>query len=58
MKLAQRFRKNGLGLVSSLSFFFGSTLFLPTFADYATAGVWLFMFGSALMFIDVMRTTP
>jgi hypothetical protein len=42
-----------LGTLSSLAFFFGSMLFLPTFANYATIGVWLFMLGSALMFIEV-----
>ncbi|MGQ8365020.1 YrhK family protein [Glaciecola sp. 1036] len=42
--------------MASLSFFFGSTLFLPTFADYATIGVWLFMLGSALMFVDLIRS--
>ncbi|WP_231378641.1 hypothetical protein [Idiomarina loihiensis] len=31
-------------------------LFLPTFASYATVGVWLFMTGSALMFIDIIRS--
>ncbi|GFZ77545.1 hypothetical protein GCM10011403_20830 [Pseudohongiella nitratireducens] len=50
----ERLRKNGLGVVSSLAFFFGSMLFLPHFADYATAGVWLFMAGSVLMFVDTV----
>ncbi len=51
----QRLQKNTLGILASLSFFFGSMLFLPTFASYATVGVWLFMTGSALMFIDIIR---
>ena len=42
-----------LGTLSSLAFFFGSMMFLPTFTNYATIGVWLFMLGSALMFIEV-----
>ena len=46
-------QRNWLGIISSIAFFFGSMLFLPSFADYATIGVWLFMLGSALMFIDV-----
>lgn len=41
-----------LGILASLSFFFGSMLFLPKFAAYSTVGVWLFMIGSALLFID------
>lgn len=52
----QRLKKNTLGILASLSFFFGSMLFLPTFASYATVGVWLFMTGSALMFIDIIRS--
>lgn len=54
--LVQRLQKNTLGVLASLSFFFGSMLFLPTFASYATVGVWLFMTGSALMFIDIIRS--
>ena len=46
--------EKGLGLLSSLAFFFGSMMFLPNFAEHATIGVWLFMAGSALMFIDVL----
>ncbi|MDQ7729843.1 YrhK family protein [Halomonas sp. SpR8] len=41
---------NLLGLLSSL-FFFGSLLFLPAFAIYATVGVWCFVMGSLIMFI-------
>ncbi|MDQ7733556.1 YrhK family protein [Halomonas sp. SpR1] len=42
---------NLLGLLSSLFFFFGSLLFLPAFAIYATVGVWCFVMGSLIMFI-------
>tara|TARA_R100000353_G_scaffold89041_2_gene65910 strand:- start:1856 stop:2062 length:207 start_codon:yes stop_codon:yes gene_type:complete len=42
---------NLLGLLSSLFFFFGSLLFLPAFANYATVGVWCFVMGSLIMFI-------
>ncbi|WP_286232702.1 YrhK family protein [Thalassotalea sediminis] len=54
-KIRDRIAINKLGILASLSFFFGSSLFLPTFAEYATTGVWLFMLGSALMFIDIIR---
>ena len=50
-----RLKTNLLSIVASLAFFFGSMLFLPTFAEFATIGVWLFMTGSALMFIDTVR---
>ncbi|GEA06562.1 hypothetical protein KUL42_13230 [Alteromonas sp. KUL42] len=49
-----RIQKNKLGVLASLCFFFGSSLFLPALANYATIGVWLFMAGSALMFIDIV----
>ncbi|MFC7367244.1 YrhK family protein [Vreelandella zhaodongensis] len=42
---------NFLGLLSSLCFFFGSLLFLPNSAIYATVGVWCFVMGSLIMFI-------
>ncbi|MBT2802648.1 YrhK family protein [Halomonas sp. ISL-56] len=42
---------NLLGLLSSLFFFFGSLLFLPAGAIYATVGVWCFVLGSLTMFI-------
>ncbi|MGO2008773.1 YrhK family protein [Vreelandella alkaliphila] len=42
---------NFLGLLSSLCFFFGSLLFLPSGAIYATVGVWCFVMGSLIMFI-------
>lgn len=48
----ERPKTDVIGILASLSFFFGSTLFLPNFAAYATVGVWLFMIGSALLFID------
>ena len=47
--------KKLIGMVSSLCFFFGSMLFLPVFSPYSTLGVWLFMAGSAIMFVDVVR---
>lgn len=46
---------NMINLLASLSFLSGSTLFLPQFSDYTTIGVYLFMLGSVLMFIDVVR---
>lgn len=51
-----RFKKNILSIVTSLAFFIGSMLFLPNFSEHATIGVWLFMTGSALMFIDTLRS--
>ncbi|MBR9790193.1 MAG: hypothetical protein GYB58_00455 [Gammaproteobacteria bacterium] len=54
MNMIKRARQNTLGVTASLCFFFGSTLFLPVFGDYATVGVWLFMAGSALMFADLL----
>lgn len=54
LNLLQRARQNTLGVTASLCFFFGSTLFLPVFADYAIVGIWLFMAGSALMFADLL----
>lgn len=42
---------NLLGIVSSLCFFFGSFLFLPMLAAYATLGVWCFVAGSLIMFV-------
>lgn len=53
--LISRLSKNLLGVLASLSFFVGSTLFLPALAQYAIFGVWLFMTGSALMLIDIVR---
>lgn len=53
--LFQRIKNNILGVIASLAFFFGSMLFLPTFAEYATIGVWLFMTGSVLMLIDTVK---
>lgn len=51
-KTAQRQQlPNLLGLLSSLFFFCGSLLFLPTGAIYATIGVWCFVMGSLTMFI-------
>lgn len=47
---------NRLNFLASISFFTGSTLFLPQFANYATVGVYLFMLGSALMFVDTIKS--
>jgi len=52
--LVQRLKQNILGILACLSFFFGSLLFLPTFAQYATVGVWLFMTGSVLMLVSIL----
>lgn len=41
----------GLGLSGNLMFFVGSVLFLPAFEPLKTAGVWLFIVGSLLMFV-------
>ncbi|MCC2616231.1 YrhK family protein [Aestuariibacter halophilus] len=51
-------KRNTLGIISSLAFFFGSMLFLPQFGQYAIIGVWLFMGGSGLMFIDTLKRQP
>ncbi len=40
-----------LGIASSLSFLFGSFMFLPQFAAYSVTGVWLFALGSFLMLV-------
>jgi len=41
----------GLGLVGNLLFFVGSILFFPRFEAWQTAGVWMFVIGSAGMLI-------
>lgn len=46
---------NVIGLVASLAFFIGSTLFLPQFSRFATTGVYLFMLGSSLMLFYSVR---
>ncbi|MFS1701752.1 YrhK family protein [Alteromonas sp. AMM-1] len=46
--------KNKKLVVASLCFLFGSTLFLPQLANFATIGVYLFMLGSLLMLIDTL----
>lgn len=56
-KVDERPKTDVIGILASLSFFFGSTLFLPSFAAYSTVGVWLFMVGSALLFIDCSGIT-
>ncbi|MCU7556029.1 YrhK family protein [Alteromonas sp. ASW11-19] len=40
-----------LGLFGNITFFVGSILFLPTFEEYKTLGVWLFIIGSFFMLI-------
>lgn len=44
----------GLGLVGNFAFVVGSVFFLPAFEAYQTLGVWLFIFGSGLMFIGAL----
>ncbi|MGB3795118.1 MAG: YrhK family protein [Alteraurantiacibacter sp.] len=41
----------GIGLLGNLTFVIGSVLFLPHFKSLETAGVWLFITGSALMLV-------
>ena len=43
-----------VNILSALSFFVGSTLFLPAYAEHATIGVVLFMIGSALCFLSAL----
>ncbi len=43
-----------LGLVGNVAFFGGSILFLPAFEPWKTVGVWLFVFGSALMMVGAL----
>ncbi len=40
-----------IGLIGNLLFVVGSVLFLPRFDAWQTAGVWLFIIGSALMMV-------
>ncbi|WP_338467482.1 YrhK family protein [Novosphingobium sp. ZN18A2] len=41
----------GLGLVGNLTFVIGSVLFLPSYSAWQVVAVWLFITGSALMFV-------
>lgn len=41
----------GIGTFGNLTFFVGSILFLPTFEQWKTTGVWLFIIGAFLMLI-------
>ncbi|MFB0610991.1 YrhK family protein [Aurantiacibacter poecillastricola] len=41
----------GVGLMGNLAFVAGSVLFLPQFEPWKVTGVWLFIIGSALMFV-------
>ena len=43
-----------VGLLGNLLFVIGSVLFLPSFDAWQTAGVWLFIAGSFLMFIGAL----
>lgn len=42
---------SGVGLLGNLAFVIGSVLFLPAFEAHQVLGVWLFITGSALMFV-------
>lgn len=44
----------GLGLIGNVLFFAGSILFLPTFSDWKTIAVWLFITGSFLMLLGTL----
>ncbi|MBK61815.1 MAG: hypothetical protein CL575_02535 [Altererythrobacter sp.] len=44
----------GIGMIGNLTFVLGSILFLPSFSSLQTIGVWLFIGGSALMFIGAL----
>ncbi|NRA80947.1 MAG: YrhK family protein [Pseudoalteromonas sp.] len=43
-----------VNIISACAFFFGSTLFLPAFIEYATVGVVLFMVGSLLFLLSAL----
>ncbi|GAM07093.1 MULTISPECIES: YrhK family protein [Novosphingobium] len=43
-----------VGLVGNLLFVVGSVLFLPAMAAWQTAGVWMFIAGSGLMFLGAL----
>ncbi len=55
MTIMKQVQNNRLGVAACLCFFWGSTLFLPAFSKFATAGVWLFMAGSLLMLFDTLN---
>ncbi len=44
----------GLGLVGNFTFVVGSVMFLPQFEAWQVTGVWLFIIGSALMFVGAL----
>ncbi|QIQ87258.1 YrhK family protein [Erythrobacter sp.] len=44
----------GLGLAGNFAFVVGSVLFLPRFEPWKVTGVWLFIGGSALMFVGAL----
>ncbi|MCC2605901.1 YrhK family protein [Planctobacterium marinum] len=53
--MLENLKRNKVSAIASISFFIGSTLFLPFFGDLAIIGIWLFMTGSALMFWDSVK---
>ena len=44
----------GIGVTGNLLFVIGSVLFLPHFDAEQTIGVWMFIAGSALMFVGAL----
>ena len=44
----------GIGLFGNLAFLVGSVLFLPSYEQWKTTGVWLFMIGAAAMFVGAL----
>ena len=54
MTIMKQVQNNKLGVAACLCFLWGSTLFLPAFSKFATAGVWLFMACSLLMLLDIL----
>lgn len=44
----------GVGLTGNFCFVVGSVLFLPQFESQRLLGVWLFIVGSALMFVGAL----
>ncbi|WP_240530039.1 YrhK family protein [Novosphingobium sp. PC22D] len=43
-----------LGIMGNFTFLVGSILFLPSFSEWQTTGVVLFIVGSALMFVGAL----
>ena len=44
----------GIGLFGNLAFLVGSVLFLPSYEQWKTTGVWLFIIGAAAMFVGAL----